>query len=161
MLNSALQNESRGCSMYIFVTNDTDSLCALRIFTVSGPPLHFKSHVAFEVSPNLCCVEHFAPRRSQVCHIPSFLNYQSQVEISRSRVDVRGKWNLSLMEDVRLTFLEWCRLSQVLFLSTVEAILTFRKNGSTDRNTMQRRTSLTRIDLSTMETSMMRHRKSS
>lgn len=33
MLNSALEKESRGCTMYIFVSNDTDSLCALRIFT--------------------------------------------------------------------------------------------------------------------------------
>lgn len=36
MLNSALEKESRGCTMYIFVSNDTDSLCALRIFTVSS-----------------------------------------------------------------------------------------------------------------------------
>lgn len=35
MLNAALENESRGCTMYIFVSNDADSLCALRIFTVS------------------------------------------------------------------------------------------------------------------------------
>jgi len=33
MLNAALEKESRGCTMYIFVSNDTDSLCALRIFT--------------------------------------------------------------------------------------------------------------------------------
>lgn len=33
MLNMALEKESRGCTMYIFVTNDTDSLCASRIFT--------------------------------------------------------------------------------------------------------------------------------
>ena len=35
MLNMALEKESRGCTMYIFVTNDTDSLCASRVFTVS------------------------------------------------------------------------------------------------------------------------------
>ena len=35
MLNAALEKESRGCTMYIFVSNDPDSLCALRIFTVS------------------------------------------------------------------------------------------------------------------------------
>lgn len=35
MLNMALEKEQRGCTMYIFATNDTDSLCALRIFTVS------------------------------------------------------------------------------------------------------------------------------
>lgn len=33
MLQAALEKEQHGCTMYIFVSNDTDSLCALRIFT--------------------------------------------------------------------------------------------------------------------------------
>ena len=35
MLNSTIQKERLGCTVQIFVANDTDSLCALRIFTVS------------------------------------------------------------------------------------------------------------------------------
>ena len=47
MLSMALEKESRGCTMYIFVTNDTDSLCALRIFTVS----HFLSNLGNQLGP--------------------------------------------------------------------------------------------------------------
>ena len=41
MLNMALEKEQRGTTMYIFATNDTDSLCALKILTVSNLPGHF------------------------------------------------------------------------------------------------------------------------
>jgi len=47
MLNAALEKESRGCTMYIFVSNDTDSLCALRIFTVSNARQYLKENARF------------------------------------------------------------------------------------------------------------------
>jgi len=35
IINDALESENFGCTCFIFVSNDTDALCALRILTVS------------------------------------------------------------------------------------------------------------------------------
>lgn len=35
IIDDALETEHLGCTTYIFVANDTDALCALRILTVS------------------------------------------------------------------------------------------------------------------------------
>jgi hypothetical protein len=35
IIRDALETENLGCTTYIFVANDTDALCALRILTVS------------------------------------------------------------------------------------------------------------------------------
>ena len=35
IINDAVDSEKNGCTTYIFVSNDTDSLCAMRILTVS------------------------------------------------------------------------------------------------------------------------------
>jgi hypothetical protein len=35
IIKDALESENQGCTTYIFVSNDTDSLCAMRILTVS------------------------------------------------------------------------------------------------------------------------------
>lgn len=42
ILAEALKSDGEGCSIYIFVANDTDALAALKIFTVSMP--HSNSH---------------------------------------------------------------------------------------------------------------------
>ena len=34
IINKALDCNGQGCPVYIFVTNDTDSLCALKMLTV-------------------------------------------------------------------------------------------------------------------------------
>jgi hypothetical protein len=39
ILQAALQQEGSGCTAYIFTSNDTDSLCAVKILTVSCPPI--------------------------------------------------------------------------------------------------------------------------
>jgi len=36
IIQRALQTEGEGCTTYIFVSNDTDALCALKILTVSS-----------------------------------------------------------------------------------------------------------------------------
>lgn len=42
IINDALESEKNGCTTYIFVSNDTDSLCAMRILTVSKTKInHF------------------------------------------------------------------------------------------------------------------------
>ena len=55
MLNAALEKESRGCTMYIFVSNDTDSLCALRIFTVSNARQYLKENARFNLASIMLC----------------------------------------------------------------------------------------------------------
>ena len=91
MLTMALDKESRGCTMYIFVTNDTDSLCALRIFTVSyhfSPPAQSARNSR---SNHRAVLDHFAARRSSLCNNSGLLKYTSAPGDSLHTVHVRGK----------------------------------------------------------------------
>lgn len=139
MLSMALEKESRGCTMYIFVTNDTDSLCALRIFTVSQSFLQPRQPIRTSRSNHHIVSDYFAARRNPLRCDSSLFEYTSTSRNRLHTVHVRGKYHLIL----RLIF---SRPFPALCSSTVVAILTSRKNGSTRASSTSRRTLLTLTD---------------
>ena len=89
----ALEKEQRGTTMYIFATNDTDSLCALKILTVSGFRVWYSSiPVGFAFALKICLffLDNIAPRRSRLRNHPSFLCFAPAAENSRDQADGRG-----------------------------------------------------------------------
>ncbi len=88
MLNAALEKENRGCTMYIFVSNDPDSLCALRIFTVSLDEFTYPLKCANNRTLTYVLSVNFAPRRGEVRDDARFLDHAPATGDSRSPVHV-------------------------------------------------------------------------